>query len=181
MLQFYAEITQILRNLRNRYALLRRLRSVTHRYADGNLLMLRPKDTLTASGRVHPCSLKPVVTLSSPRHRGAGAEDSSTTPVEPESARQLGGNSGGPPCSHGADARGGTASPFVPHDAVTTPGADPTVRTRSPAGPRGRHVTPPPAAQRPAGPRAPSARRPCGAASRGPRASAPRPAAMKES
>ena len=39
MLQFYAEITQILRNLRNRYALLRRLRSVTHRYADGNLLM----------------------------------------------------------------------------------------------------------------------------------------------
>ena len=41
MLQFYAEITQILRNLRNRYALLRRLRSVTHRYADGNLLMKR--------------------------------------------------------------------------------------------------------------------------------------------
>ena len=41
MLQFYAEITQILRNLRNRYALLRRLRSVTHRYADGNLLMRR--------------------------------------------------------------------------------------------------------------------------------------------
>ena len=40
MLQFYAEITQILRNLRNRYALLRRLRTVTHRYADGNLLML---------------------------------------------------------------------------------------------------------------------------------------------
>ena len=39
MLQFYAEITQILRNLRNRYALLRRLRTVTHRYADGNLLM----------------------------------------------------------------------------------------------------------------------------------------------
>ena len=77
----------------------------------------------------------------------------STTPVEPESARQLGGNSGGPPCSHGADARGGSASPFVPHDAVTTPGVDPTVRTRSPAGPRGRHVTPPAAAQRPAGPR----------------------------
>ena len=40
MLQFYAEITQILRNLRNRYALLRRLRTVTHRYADGNLLMV---------------------------------------------------------------------------------------------------------------------------------------------
>ena len=109
--------------------------------------------TFLRTSGINLIGLKPVVTLSGPRHRGAGAEDSSTTPVEPESARQLGGNSGGPPCSHGADARGGTASPFVPHDAVTTPGVDPTVRTRSPAGPRGRHVTPPAAAQRPAGPR----------------------------
>ena len=48
MLQFYAEITQILRNLRNRYALLRRLRTVTHRYADGNLLMFEDNKVVNA-------------------------------------------------------------------------------------------------------------------------------------
>jgi hypothetical protein len=52
----------------------------------------------------------------------------------------------------GADERGGTASPSVPYVTVTTAGVDPAVRTRSPAGPRGRHVTTPEAAQRPAPP-----------------------------
>ncbi len=45
--------------------------------------------------------------------------------------------------------------PSVPHVIVTTAGVDPAVRTRSPAGPRGRDVTTPAAAQRPAGPRTP--------------------------
>ena len=81
----------------------------------------------------------------------------------------------------GADERGGSASPSVPHVTVTTAGVDPAVRTRSPAGPRGRHVTTPAAAQRPAGPRTPpgamatwrgepqtvSVRLPCRRASRG--------------
>ena len=83
--------------------------------------------------------------------------------------------------TNGADERGGTASPSVPHVTVTTAGVDPAVRTRSPAGPRGRHVTTPAAAQRPAGPRTPpgamatwrgepqtvSVRLPCRRASRG--------------
>jgi hypothetical protein len=83
--------------------------------------------------------------------------------------------------TNGADERGGTASPSVPHVTVTTAGVDPAVRTRSPVGPRGRHVTTPAAAQRPAGPRTPpgamatwrgepqtvSVRLPCRRASRG--------------
>jgi hypothetical protein len=55
----------------------------------------------------------------------------------------------------GADELGGAASPSVPHVTVTTAGVDPAVRTRSPAGLRGRHVTTPAAAQQPAGPRTP--------------------------
>ena len=40
ILQRYAEITQFLRNLRNRYAVLRSPTQITHHYADGNLLMV---------------------------------------------------------------------------------------------------------------------------------------------
>jgi hypothetical protein len=57
--------------------------------------------------------------------------------------------------THGTNERGGTASFSVPHVTVTTAGVDPAIRTRSPAGPRGRHVTTPVAAQRFAGPRTP--------------------------
>ena len=62
----YAEITQILRNLRNRYALLRRLRTVTHRYADGNLLMESPfiaASDFIAASRASPKCKSLLITL----------------------------------------------------------------------------------------------------------------------
>jgi hypothetical protein len=77
---------------------------------------------------------------------------------------------------------GQTSEGARPHVTVTAAGVDLAVRTRSPAGPRGRHVTTPAAAQRPAGARTPpgamatwrsepqtvSVRLPCRRASRGP-------------
>jgi hypothetical protein len=84
--------------------------------------------------------------------------------------------------------------PPSPKITVTTAGADPAVRTRSPAWPRARHVTMPEAAQRTAGPRTPpgamatwrgepqtvSVQLPCQRASRGPERPEPATSARLE-